>query len=513
MSDSYPRVSLVGAGPGHPGLLTLRAVECLGQADLILYDKLVPQRILDYAPLSSERICVADLPGPHPERGPHIHRLMIGAVRQGRRVVRLKGGDPFLFARGGEEAQALSDAGVAYEIVPGVSAGPAAAAFAGIPLTHRLHASAVAFITGHEDPNKPDNNLDWRALAQFPGTLVIYMGMSRLGQLVQALLENGKSPTTPTAVIQWGTTGDQRTIETRLAGVVAAAHDAGMHAPAIVVIGSVVSLRRQLAWFEKRPLFGKHIIVTRPRAQSADLARRLEQLGAVPHVLPVVEVGEPADWGPADRALLNLAAYQWLVFTSGNGVHAVVSRLRKLGRDLRALGPLQLAVIGPGTAEALRAHNLEPDLMPAEYRSESLAAALKERVAGRRILLARADRGREILRDELAAVATVEQIVVYSQTDAVETNAELLHRLGEGKINYVTLTSSNIARAFLRGLDTSCRSRIEARQVELVTISPVTSATVRDMGFPVAAEATEYTTSGVVEALIRLSGRALPEVT
>jgi uroporphyrinogen III methyltransferase/synthase len=499
-----PQVFLVGAGPGHPGLLTLRAVECLARADLVLYDRLIPPRLLEHAPAHAERICVADLPGCHPERWPHIHAAMINAVREGKRVVRLKGGDPSIFGRGGEEAEALSQAGIAYEVVPGVTAGLGAAACAGIPLTHRLHASAVAFITGHEQGGKPGSVLDWQALARFPGTLVVYMGMSRLPQVVQALIEHGKDPATPAAAIHQATTPLQQTIEASLSDLPKVVRQAGMKAPAIVVIGPVVSLRPHLAWFEQRPLFGKRVLVTRPRHQAGELVHRLAELGALTHTLPLLEVREPADWVPADRALTDLASYDWLVFTSANGVQALFRRLRQLGGDLRCLGKLRLAAIGPATAAALREFLLEPDVIPADYRSESLAAALKERVAGQRVLLARADRGRDLLREELATVATVEQVAVYSQVDAHAGDLALLR---EGKVDYVTVTSSNTARVLAGALDASCRARIDAGEVQLVSISPVTSATIRELGLPVAAEANDYTAAGIIDALITLARR------
>src|SRR2546421_12845528 len=262
-----PLVFLVGAGPGHPGLLTLRAVECLARADLVLYDKLVPPRLLDHAPAAAERVCVTDLPGCHPGRYEHIHRSLIDNARLGKRVVRLKGGDPFLFGRGGEEAEALREAGIPYEVVPGVTSGLAAAACAGIPLTHRLHSSAVALITGHEHPGKAQSMLDWQALARFPGTLVFYMGIARLPQIARALIDHGKDPATPAAVIHWGTTGDQQTVEAPLHDLTRTVQAAGLTAPAIIVIGSVAALRPQLAWFEQRPLFGKRVLVTRPRHQ------------------------------------------------------------------------------------------------------------------------------------------------------------------------------------------------------------------------------------------------------
>jgi len=277
------------------------------------------------------------------------------------------------------------------------------------------------------------------------------------------------------------------------------------------MIGPVVSLRPQLAWFEKRPLFGKRVLVTRPRLQAAELMHHLEELGAIAFSLPALSVREPADWTQVDRALADLAGYDWLVFTSANGVHALFSRLRKLGRDLRALGKIRLAAIGPATAAAIRAYFLEPDVVPSEYRSESLAAALKDLVAGQQVLLARADRGRDILRAELASVATVEQIAVYSQVDVLETGSEALDLLREGRIDYVTVTSSNIARVLASALDGQSRARIETGEVQLVSISPVTSAAIRECSLPIAAEAIEYTAAGVVDALVGLASTIRPQ--
>jgi uroporphyrinogen III methyltransferase/synthase len=501
MTDATPLVSLVGAGPGDPGLLTLRAVECLAEADLIVYDQLVPARLLDYAPAAAEHLCVTQLPH-HPDRHLQIHRTLIDAARQGKRVVRLKGGDPFLFGRGGEEAEALRRAGIAYEVVPGVTAALAAAACAGIPLTHRSHASAVAFVTGHEQPDKDTSSLDWDALARFPGTLVLYMSITRLPQHVEALLRHGKAANTPAAVVRWASMARQRVVEAPLVELPAAVQAAGVKSPAIVLIGSVAALRSELAWFERRPLFGQRVLVTRPRGQAGDLVRQLERLGAACSLLPVIEVRDPEDWAPVDRTLAELRSYDWLVFTSVNGVHAFLKRLPQTGRDLRALGNVRLAAIGPSTAAALREYHLEVDLMPPEFRSESLAAALKERVVGQRVLLARADRGRDLLRQELETVATVEQMAVYSQVDTVTLDPAVLESLRRGEFDWVTLTSSNIARVFLSVLEPAARARIEAAELKLASISPVTSAAVRDMGLPVAVEAKEYTSAGIVQAIV-----------
>jgi uroporphyrinogen III methyltransferase/synthase len=495
-----PRVFLVGAGPGHPGLLTLRAVECLARADLVLYDQLVSPRLLDFAPPSARRVCVRELHEHHAGRVPLVNQVLIDAARQGQCVVRLKGGDPFVFGRGAEEGELLHQAGVPFEVVPGVTAA-LGAAFAGIPLTDRRCASAVAFVTGHEQDGRGASQLDWEALARFPGTLVFYMGVSRLAVLARSLIEHGKPADTPAALVYRATTGRQRSVEATLGELPSAVEASGLRSPSLVIVGPVVRLRPALNWFETRPLFGRRVLVTRPRHQAGEMVQRLESLGAEVTVLPAVEVREPADWVPVDRAIADLARFQWLVFTSANGVHFFLRRLRAVGRDLRALGGVRLAVIGPATAEALRSYHLEPDLMPAAFRSEELAEELYRRVAGQRVLLARADRGRELLRERLAEVAEVEQVAVYSQTDAVEIDAETADRVRRGDIDYVTLTSSNIARALVRLLDEAALARLRDGTVRLVSISPVTSGAVRDLGLPVASEATEYTTGGVIAAL------------
>src|SRR5438067_1820089 len=298
MSDpdpARPTVFLVGAGPGNPGLLTLRAAEVLAKADLVIHDQLVPERLLDFAPPTAEKVCVRDLPGNHPDKYPHIHQLLIEKGRAGQTVVRLKGGDPLVFGRGGEEAEALRTAGVAYEIVPGVTAALAAGAFLEIPLTHRKYASAVALVTGHELPNKPGNRLDWKALAAFPGTLCIYMGVARLPVIVAELLRHGKDPDTPAAIVERASVGEQRSVSSRLADLEEARRHAGLEAPGLIVVGEAVVQRPPRSWFESRPLFGQRVLVTRPPHQAADMVRKLEHLGAVVYRMPAVEIREPAD--------------------------------------------------------------------------------------------------------------------------------------------------------------------------------------------------------------------------
>ncbi|MBI1833072.1 MAG: uroporphyrinogen-III C-methyltransferase, partial [Planctomycetes bacterium] len=500
---AIPTVYLVGAGPGHPGLLTLRAVECLRKADLVLYDKLVSPVLLEYAPESAEKRCVTALAEHHDERILPIHDVMIAAARSGKCVVRLKGGDPLVFGRGAEEAEVLRQAGIPVEIVPGVTAALGAGAYAGISLTHRAHASAVAFVTGHENPRKPESAVDWTALARFPGTLVIYMGMSRLDRIIATLLAEGKDPQTPAAVVQYATLGTQRTLTAPLAELARRVREEGLTAPALVFIGPVVALRDELAWFERRPLFGKRVLITRPKHQAGEMVHRLVELGAVPFVLPSVEIRPLEDWRLVDQAIRSLPTYHWLVFTSANGVRAFLGRLEALGFDLRALGSTRLAAIGPKTAQALADYHLRPDIVPARFQSEDLAAALLAHIQpGQRVLLARADRGREVLKEQLETHCLVEQIAVYSQVDAVESDSEVMDALRRGEIEFVTLTSSNIARALLERLDATCRRRIEAGEIKLISISPVTSDAVRALGLPVAGEATEATTDGVIDAMV-----------
>lgn len=501
-----PRVALVGAGPGHPELLTLRAAELLRLADLVLYDKLVPAETLAQVRTDANCVCVTEISSDHPYARQPVVQAMIDAAREGKRVVRLKGGDPSIFGRSGEEAEGLAEAGVPFEIVPGVTAALGAAAFAGIPLTHRTFASGVAFVTGHEHPGKPGASLDWAALAQFPGTLVVYMGMSRLDRIVAQLLEHGKPASTPAAVVQWATLGDQRTEETTLGQLPDSVRAGGYAPPALVIVGDVVSLRAKLGWFERLPLCGKRVLIARPRAQGEEFARRIVAWGGVPRLLPTVAIQEPADWSPVDLAIQNLAQWHWLAFTSANGVRAFFDRLRLLGYDLRSLGAIRLAAIGPKTADTLRELRLEPDLVPERFQSEDLAAALLERSSpGERILLARADRGRDVLRETLAAQREVEQIAVYAQVDVDVSASPILDELRRGEIDFVALTSTNIARVLLDAFDDVTRGRVLAGDLRLVTISPVTSDEVTRHGLPVAAESAEATLDGVLASLVALA--------
>ncbi|MBX6316191.1 MAG: uroporphyrinogen-III synthase, partial [Isosphaeraceae bacterium] len=396
--------------------------------------------------------------------------------------------------------------GIPYRVVPGVTAGVGVTAYAGLPITHRDAASAVAFVTGHDDPNAPGSRLDWPMLARFPGTLVIYMGVSRLRALSEALQREGKPGLTPAAMVQWGTWPRQRTVVGTLADLADRVAEAGLGPPALLVVGEVVARRPALAWFEDLPLFGQRIVLTRPLDEADRSAADLEALGAEVLIAPTVTILPLEDYRPLDHALDRLDQFDWLVFTSGNGVRHFLDRLSARGRDLRALGPLKLAAIGPATAEALARARLKADLVPEEFRSEALAAALAEHVAGRRVLLARADRGRTILKDELERIAHVEQVPVYRNADAEALPREVVDRIAEGTVDWITLTSSAITERLHALLPEPARRRI-GHEVRLASLSPVTTAAAARLGWPVAAEAAVFTWDGLVQAIIATRSR------
>ena len=492
-------VYLVGAGPGDPGLLTRRGMEVLSRAEVVVYDHLASPRLLDLAPKDALRISAGKTIGHCTMSQAEINGVLVEHARLGRRVVRLKGGDPFVFGRGAEEAEHLRARGLPFQVVPGVTAALGATSYAGIPVTHRDSSSAVAFVTGHDDPGRP-GRLDWSSLARFPGTLVVYMGVTRLPSLCRTLILEGKPPETPAAMIQWGSLPAQRTIVGTLADLPGLASESAIGPPALLVVGEVVARRPDLAWFERLPLFGRRIVVTRPSDEADRSASSLEALGAEVLLAPMVRILPVEDFGALDDAIRRLQSFDWLVFTSTNGVRHFLDRLEPLGLDLRALGPVKLAAIGPSTAEALGRYHLKADLVPESYRSEGLAEALSGRVAGGRVLLARADRGRAILKEELERVALVEQVAAYRNVDAEALPPEVLERIEAGSVDWVTLTSSAIAERFHRLLPESARARI-GREIRLASLSPVTSSTVAGLGWPVAVEATVYTWDGLVGAI------------
>lgn len=497
------RVFLIGAGPGHPGYITLRGAECLAASEFVLYDYLVNPAILRHACANAELICLGQHGRTRIWSQDEINTELVRLSRAGKTVARLKSGDATVFARAAEELDALTSAGIPFEIVPGVTAALGAGSCAGIPLTHRDFASAVALITGKEVLERDTTSLDFGALARFPGTLVFYMGVTTVHRWTAELISAGKPPDTPAAVIRRCSFPDQRTIVCRLDEVAERmTKPEAMRPPVVVVVGEVSRFSQQYSWFEKRPLFGRRILVTRPIEQAEDLARPLAELGADVLVQPAIRISPPKDWSPVDAALARLDQCDWVVFSSGNGVRGLLERLLETGHDLRALGSAKLAVIGPGTGDELAGYHLRADLMPGdEFRAESLADALVQRSrgarGGKRFLLVRASRGREVLAETLAAAGCqVEQVVVYQSEDITAADPTIVELLARGEIDWVTVTSSAIAQSLVRMFGNQLRS------TKLVSISPITTATLRELGYDIAAEASRYTMDGVVQALL-----------
>jgi uroporphyrinogen III methyltransferase/synthase len=503
-SGGVGKVYLVGGGPGDPGLVTLRGVECLRRADCVLYDYLVNPQILRHAPASAETVCLGKHGRSRIWLQSEINQHLVDLASRGKVVVRLKGGDPAVFAREAEEIDALLAAGIPFEIVPGVTAALAASSYAGIPVTHRNFASAVALVTAHEMSGKDEFAVNYESLAVFPGTLVFYMGVTTAETWTSRLIAAGKPADTPAAIIRRCSLPDQQRVVCTLGEVADLLTPATkFRPPVIVIVGPVTALAERYSWFDRRPLFGQTVLVTRPIEQADQLGDLLAEQGAAVRVQPAIEVGPPTDWQPVDAALERLHEFDWLIFLSANGVHAFFDRLRDSGRDLRAIGPARLGVIGPATAAALREYHLVADLLPDEYRAEQLAAALADQVTGARCLLLRASRGREVLGEGLrAAGAHVEQVVVYQIVDVQTADPEIVEQLEAGEIDWITVTSSAIARSLARLFGE------QLGKARLATISPITSQTIRELGFETSAEATEYTMGGVVEAILAVAHQA-----
>lgn len=497
------KVYLVGAGPGDPGLLTIRGKECLAQADVVLYDNLANPWLLHYAPEHAERIYVGRRGRGGYAHQDEINKLLLEKVREGKTVVRLKGGDPFVFGRGGEEAEVVADAGVAFEVVPGVTSAVAVPAYAGIPVTHRTLASTVTFVTGHEDPSREGTRMEWPRLATVDGTLVFLMGMKNLPMIVEQLIQEGKAPDTPVAAIRWGTYPRQKTVTGTLDTIVALANAAALEPPTVIVIGAVVNLRERLNWFESRPLFGKHILVTRAQAQAADLSDLIVAYGGEPVECPALQFVPPDSWEPVDEAMAHLASYQWIVFTSVNGVQWFMRRLRQRGLDARALHGAKVCAIGPRTADELSQFGVTADLVPAEFQAEGVIDALSTvGISGQRVLIPRAEQAREILPEQLRGLgATVNVITVY-RTIAPDLDAQTIkERLRNKEIHAVTFASSSTVRNFCNLFESSDQRDALLGETLIACIGPITAETVREMGLQVGLVAAENTIPALVEAL------------
>lgn len=485
-------VYLVGAGPGDPGLLTLRAHDLVRSADLILYDNLTSAEVLAFARKGAERRYVGKKRAKHACTQGEINAALVKAAQQGLSVVRLKGGDPYVFGRGGEEAQTLAAAGVPFEVVPGVTSALGAAAYAGMPLTHRSHTQAVTMLTGHDV-----DGVDWGAMASRQ-TLVIFMGLTSLAAIAKRLVAAGLDPATPSAAVRWVTHGKQAVVTGGLADLPARIATARLKPPALVIIGEIVALRQELNWFDKLPLRGQSVVVTRAEAQAQAFAGCLRALGAHVIALPVIALEPPSNWAAADDAIRDLSAYDWLIFTSVNGVERFVERLDESARDLRDL-PSRICAIGPATARSLEALHLRVDLLPESYVAESLAEAFERLgMRGRRVLIPRAQEAREVLPRKLAEFGADVNVVPVYRTVLPQGSKDLADQIwaSEAVPDWVTVTSSSTVRhlAQLVPVTTLARSK-------LASIGPVTSATAREHGLPVTVEAMPYTTEGLAEAL------------
>jgi uroporphyrinogen III methyltransferase / synthase len=475
-------VYLVGAGPGDPGLMTRRALELIASADVVLYDRLIPPGALDGASPGAELRYVGKEPGQPAVEQDEINAQLVELGQAGKRVVRLKGGDPFVFGRGGEEAEALAEAGVRFEVVPGVTAGVAAPAYAGIPVTHRDASSAVAFVTGHEDPSKDGSALDWEALARFPGTLVFYMGIKNLPLIAERLMAAGRAGSEPAAVVARGTLAGQATVDGTLADIAERVESAALRPPAITVVGPVAGLRETLAWVEQRPLQGEVVAVTRARAQAGELADRLRELGAEVVEAPAIRI-EPLP------VTLPPPTHDLVCFTSPNGVYLFFAALHG---DARALAGARIAAIGPGTAAALHAHGVEPDVVPERSVAEALLESLaQESLAGKRVLLARAASARDVLPDGLRERGAEVDVVALYETVAEPVDPEPLRAA-----TYVTFTSSSTVNFFLSG------GGEIANGARVVSIGPVTSETLRAHGIEPDVEALQHDIDGLIAALV-----------
>jgi uroporphyrinogen III methyltransferase/synthase len=495
-------IYLVGAGPGDPGLITVRGQQLLSQADVVVYDYLVAPKLLRSAPANAELIYVGKKAGQHTLSQDGINKLLVAKAKTGAKVVRLKGGDPFVFGRGGEEALEAVESGIDFEVVPGITAGVAGPAYAGIPVTHRTLASNVGLVTGHETPDKTDSDLDFEALARWRGTLVFYMGVGNLERICSALVEHGMDADTPVALVRWGTTTDQRVVTGTATTIAAIAREAQIKPPALIVVGKVVGLRDQLSWFERRPLFGQRIVVTRARAQASSFTTQLEQLGADVIEMPTIRITPPTDDGPLQEAIGRLSDYDWVVFTSANAVEMFFAALAAAGLDSRALHGVKLCIIGPVTAERLSGFGLKGDCQPANALGRDVVEAMAQSgdLTGKRVLCPRSDIAPPDLIDALTARGAKADDVAAYRTESDCADAEQVKQLlADDRLHWVTFTSSSTVKNFFDVIDPGT---IAGGSVRLASIGPKTSEALEAIGRPADVEAHTHTIEGLTEALL-----------
>lgn len=495
-------VYLVGAGPGDYRLITLKGLQCIKEADVIVHDRLADPRLLTFARPDAELIYVGKVANRHTLRQEEINQLLIDQAREQKCVLRLKGGDPYVFGRGGEEAAFCRAAGIPFAVVPGITSAIAVPAYAGIPVTHRGVASSFAIVTGHEDPAKTATSIQWSKLATATDTLLFLMGMENLAYIRQQLIANGRPPETPVAIVRWGTKPEQAVLVGTLATIEQLVKEQNFQPPAVIVVGEVVKLREQLQWFDNRPLFGKRIIVTRAREQASDLLEQLEEYGAECLQCPTIAIQKLDDYTQLDNAIAELANYHWLVFTSVNGVAYFFQRLYQAGKDSRALAKVKIAAIGSQTAAALAEKGLQADFVPTEFRSEGLLEGFAEELQGMRILLPRALEAREILPEELSKRgAYVNVVPAYRTVIADQDEERLKEALHTRRIDAITFTSSSTVRNFLAMLAGEDLSALLSG-VLIAAIGPITANTAQAAGLPVTVVAREYTIKGLVDALL-----------
>jgi uroporphyrinogen III methyltransferase/synthase len=496
-------VYLVGAGPGDPELITLRGRDCIARADVVVYDYLASEQLLQFASQDAELIYAGKVGGRHNHEQWQINDLLVEKALSGKVVTRLKGGDPFIFGRGGEECEALVTAGIPFEIVPGVTAGIGAAAYAGIPLTHRTITTSVAFVTGHENPEKENSDIDWERLSLGSGTIVFYMGVKNLPHITRSLIEHGRAADTPVALVRWGTRPEQQILTGTLADIAEKARRASFKAPAITIVGEVVTLRDKLRWFDSRPLFGKGVLVTRAADQAGEFSRMLVAQGAVIFECPTIHLVQPESWGEIDAEIARLATFDWTIFTSANAVSFFFDRLAAKGYDCRAFGSCRVCAIGPKTAALLATKGVRADMIPADYKAEGVIAAFSTLdVRGKKILFPRADKAREIIPFALGEMgALVVAPVAYRNIIPASIPAAALQALEEHLIQCVTFTSSSTAENLAAILGENRLLRL-LEGVTVAAIGPITAKTCRELGLNVHIEPEKYTLETMTEAIV-----------
>ncbi|MGA1864056.1 MAG: uroporphyrinogen-III C-methyltransferase [bacterium] len=503
-SDNKGKVYLVGTGPGDPGLITVRALEAIRKSEVIIYDHLANPRLLSDVPLSSEKIYVGKESSKHTLPQDEINELLVRHAKSGKTVVRLKGGDPFIFGRGGEEAEYLASNQVPFEIIPGITSAIAVPAYAGIPLTHRDYTTAVAFITGHEKPDKEESTIPWKELATGPGTLVFLMGIKNLPLISRTLIQYGRQPHTPAAVIRWGTFSSQQTLVGTLSDIPQKVKDAGLKPPAIIIIGEVVRLREHLNWFEERSLFGKKIVVTRSRAQASQLVESLERYGAEVIEYPTILIKKIDPNPELEEAIKDLAGYDWAIFTSVNGVECFFEYLDRMNLDTRSLAGLRVGAIGPATAEGLKKRCILPDFIPDDYKAEGVIEGLVSTgISGKRVLIPRAAQAREVLPQQLSeSGADVHVIPVYETLPDEKANSdELVSYIKAGDISMITFTSSSTVTNFFSALEGRIKPE-ELNGVVMACIGPVTEKKLAEKGFASKVVPGKFTIPDLVNAIL-----------